>query len=104
MLGMKSLAAVFAFAGIACAMPGAAFAGGYEYYSVAEDAPRWLPPAPYPFLDAPPMVYAPFYYLNGPGAHGHVAWCEAHYRSYNPSTNLFLGYDGNYHLCRGPTI
>ena len=32
----------------------------------------------------------------------HVRWCLNHYRSYNPATNLFLGYDGRYHRCRSP--
>jgi hypothetical protein len=27
------------------------------------------------------------------------AWCESHYRSYNPATGMFLGYDGRYHAC-----
>lgn len=30
----------------------------------------------------------------------HVARCEARYRSYNPRTDMFLGYDGQYHRCR----
>ncbi|WP_244513733.1 BA14K family protein [Devosia insulae] len=29
-----------------------------------------------------------------------VAACEARYRSYDPSTGMYLGYDGNYHPCR----
>jgi hypothetical protein len=28
-----------------------------------------------------------------------VAYCEAHFRSYNPSTGMYLGYDGRYHSC-----
>ncbi len=30
----------------------------------------------------------------------HVARCEAKYRSYKAETDMFLGYDGNYHRCR----
>ena len=30
----------------------------------------------------------------------HVARCEDAYRSYNPRTDKFLGYDGAYHFCR----
>lgn len=30
----------------------------------------------------------------------HVARCEARYRSYNPRTDMYLGYDGDYHRCR----
>lgn len=29
----------------------------------------------------------------------HVAACEAHYRSYDPRTDTFLGYDGYRHRC-----
>jgi hypothetical protein len=29
----------------------------------------------------------------------HVAACEARYRSYNAETDMFLGYDGEYHRC-----
>ncbi len=33
-------------------------------------------------------------------SNGHVARCEARYRSYDPETDMFLGYDGDYHYCR----
>jgi hypothetical protein len=32
----------------------------------------------------------------------HVEWCLNRYRSYNPSTDRFLGYDGRYHRCNSP--
>ena len=32
----------------------------------------------------------------------HVDWCRRHYRSYNPVTDMYLGYDGKYHRCRSP--
>jgi len=32
----------------------------------------------------------------------HVRWCENRYRSYNPATDQFLGYDGHYHYCNSP--
>jgi hypothetical protein len=28
------------------------------------------------------------------------AYCRAKYRSFNPSTGYYLGYDGEYHFCR----
>lgn len=31
---------------------------------------------------------------------GHVWRCQHHYRTYQPSTNSFLGYDGHRHICR----
>jgi hypothetical protein len=30
---------------------------------------------------------------------GNAAWCESRYRSYNPATGTFLGYDGLRHPC-----
>lgn len=32
----------------------------------------------------------------------HVRWCLNRYRSYNPRTDQYLGYDGYYHFCRSP--
>ncbi len=40
------------------------------------------------------ITYDRGYYYN------HVAACEARYRSYDPRTDTFLGYDGRRHLCR----
>jgi hypothetical protein len=37
---------------------------------------------------------------NDRGYNSHVAACEARYRSYNAETDMFLGYDGDYHRCR----
>jgi len=37
------------------------------------------------------------YYVNR-----HVEWCLGRYRSYNPRTDMYLGYDGHYHRCRSP--
>ena len=36
------------------------------------------------------------------GADDHVEWCLARYRSYNPRTDTFLGYDGQRHYCNSP--
>ena len=33
-----------------------------------------------------------------PGGGG-VAYCEAHFRSYNPATGMYLGNDGRHHPC-----
>jgi hypothetical protein len=35
-------------------------------------------------------------------SNNHVRWCLNRYRSYNPRTDMFLGYDGRYHRCRSP--
>ncbi len=44
----------------------------------------------------PPPAYAPVY-----GARADwIAYCSSKYRSFNPATGLYLGYDGQYHPCR----
>ncbi len=35
-----------------------------------------------------------------PVVDGHVAACEARYRSYTAETDMYLGYDGSWHRCR----
>jgi BA14K-like protein len=30
---------------------------------------------------------------------GSVAWCQAHYRSYDPASGTYLGFDGMRHVC-----
>lgn len=37
-------------------------------------------------------------YPNAPGGGG-VAYCQAHFRSYNPATGMYLGNDKRYHPC-----
>jgi hypothetical protein len=32
----------------------------------------------------------------------HVAWCKAHFRSYNQASDSYLGFDGNRHRCVSP--
>jgi hypothetical protein len=41
------------------------------------------------------FAYAPF---DG----GHVAWCQARFRSYSLATDSYRGYDGRNHLCVSP--
>ncbi len=45
----------------------------------------------------PPPAYAPSY---RPWTPQWRASCASRYRSFNPSTGYFLGYDGQYHFCR----
>ncbi len=99
---LNSFVAATLMVGATLGLPAASHAAGYDVYIASEDGPRWLPPAPYPYMDAPPAVYAPNYYLNGPGSSAHIEWCLARYRSYNPDSNVYLGYDGNFHRCHGP--
>ena len=52
--------------------------------------------------------YAPGYYggsarYYGGQSSGSADWiaaCQAKYRSFNPSTGMYLGYDGDYHRCQ----
>lgn len=51
----------------------------------------------------PAPVYvqpAPAYYAVEPWTAEWYAYCESKYRSFNPSTGYFKGYDGQFHLCR----
>ncbi|WP_373504128.1 BA14K family protein [Aestuariivirga sp.] len=43
--------------------------------------------------------YANDYY---DGGDAHVAWCLNRYRSYDPRTDTFMGYDGRRRYCRSP--
>ena len=74
------------------------------------------PPPPVYYAPAPPpVVYyrapAPVYYAPRPPppvyydrswTEAHIEWCLDRYRSYNPATNTFIGYDGYERVCRGP--
>lgn len=55
---------------------------------------RRYPPRYYDRRYAPPPRYR--------RSRSHVNWCLNRYRSYNPRTDQFLGYDGYYHYCRSP--
>lgn len=47
-------------------------------------------------------AYGPGYYYSGVAAWS-PAWysyCSNRYRSFNPHTGMFVGYDGRYHFCR----
>jgi hypothetical protein len=61
---------------------------GYYYGGWWYARPWWMVPAPRP---------APNY-----GGNRHVNWCLSRYRSYNPSTDRYLGFDGRYHRCHSP--
>ena len=69
------------------------FYGGYYYAT-----PWWIGPsvyvAPRPFYVPPPPVYD--------DRSDHVDWCLDHYRSYDPRSDTYLGYDGYRHRCISP--
>jgi hypothetical protein len=71
--------------------PGAVAAGVIGGAIAAATAPVWGPD--YYAYDYYPAYGPPV----APG--GAVAYCEARFRSYNPATGTYLGYDGVYHPC-----
>jgi len=50
-------------------------------------------PQPYPYQ---PQPYQPYYQ---PQQFDPIAYCMQRFRSYNPNTQLYFGYDGQYHPC-----
>lgn len=80
---------------------GAVAAGVIGGALAAATSPFWGPG--YYDYDYPAYTYGPSYavapaYAYEPGGSG-VGYCEAHFRSYNPATGMYLGYDGHYHHC-----
>lgn len=43
--------------------------------------------------------YGSAYGYGGSATTDGTAWCASRYRSYNPATGTYLGYDGSYHSC-----
>jgi BA14K-like protein len=79
------------FGGLAAgAIIGGALAAPYSYgpYYGPYYGPAYAPPPGY----APPPAY-------GPPPGDAVAYCMQRYRSYDPNSGTFLGYDGNRHPC-----
>jgi hypothetical protein len=64
--------------------------GGYYYSS-----PWWIGPSIGFALTVPS-------YGGGYGGNAHVEWCLNRYRSYDPGSDTFLGYDGYRHRCNSP--
>jgi hypothetical protein len=65
----------------------------------AATSPLWAP-GYYDYY--PGYAYAPAYgFAPAPlvTSGGDTAWCEAHFRSYNPATGMYTGYDGLQHPC-----
>lgn len=67
---------------------------GGVWYGVA---PGYCGPAYYPPAAYYPPVYAPPLAYYGPSAA--IAYCARRYRSYDPVSQTFLGYDGYRHPC-----
>ncbi len=74
--GIAGFAAGAILGGLA-SQPGYYYGPGYGYYGPG---------------------YGDYAYEPAPGGGG-VAYCEQRFRSYNPRTGLYLGYDGRHHPC-----
>jgi hypothetical protein len=64
-------------------------------------APRYYY-QPAPVYAAPQVLYGPttaYYGPPEPWTSDWFAYCSDRYRSFDPQTGYFLGYDGNYHFC-----
>jgi hypothetical protein len=87
-------------AGVAAVAAGALIGG-----AIASQNQGYYPAAPYPVYSDPGYVYsdpgyvytdaAPVVYNNGDS----VAYCQQTYRSYDPASGTYLGYDGFRHSC-----
>jgi hypothetical protein len=78
----------------AAALATGALIGG----AIATQDQGYYPVQTYPAYSDPGYVYsdaAPTVYNNG----GSVAYCEQAYRSYDPASGSYLGYDGFRHPC-----
>ena len=80
-------------AGVAAVAAGALIGG-----AIASQNQGYYPAATYPVYSDPGYGYsdpAPIVYNNG----DFVAYCEHTYRSYDPGSGTYLGYDGFRHPC-----
>ena len=79
--------------------PGAVAAGVVGGAIAAATSPLWAPGYYdyYPgYAYGPGYAVAPAPVIAGGNS---AAYCEQRFRSYNPSTGMYLGYDGQYHPC-----
>lgn len=110
---IASVATAVGLAGAAALAPSPASAQEWPVPDILA-APAALAAAPFVVADAllggPSYYYyeAPYYGASdyayvAPGASGESAWiahCSAKYRSFDPATGTYLGYDGMRHSCR----
>jgi len=80
------------------------YAGGPGYYSGAPAPADTYSDADQGYVTAAPAPQGYAYGTPAPGYaddsnDGSVAYCEQTFKSYNPSTGTYLGYDGQRHSC-----
>lgn len=68
--------------------------GGIISGAITRPQPYYPPPPPQPYYPPQPQ---PQPYYQPP--FDPVAYCMQRFRSYNPQTGLFVGYDGQFHPC-----
>jgi hypothetical protein len=120
--GMALLATVPAVATPAQAIDDDALIAGAIGFGVgtlfggAISQPRYYAPQPYYYRAPPPVIYAPAPVYQSapvyaapevvyasrpePWTAEWYAYCDGRYRSFDPNTGYFLGYDGEYHFCQ----
>ena len=91
-------------AGVAGAVIGGIIAG-QSRGPYDEPAPYQAYPAPYPAYGAPYPAAAPVYvdpgsYAPPPGTPEWYDYCARRYRSFDPASGTFLGYDGRRYACQ----
>jgi hypothetical protein len=83
--------------------PAAGFAAGALIGGAIAGAPYYYGGGPYyaypePYYDGPAYAEEPAY-AAGPGGGGDAAYCAQRFKSYNPDSGTYLGYDGQRHPC-----
>jgi hypothetical protein len=76
---------------------------GRGYYNCRRPAVRYA--VPFYGYGAYGAYYDNYNYYDDSGYYGgndHVQWCLNRYRSYDPRSDTFLGYDGHRHVCNSP--
>lgn len=70
------------------------FAAG-AMVGAAASQPQYYYQAPQPYYGPQPVYYVP-----EPWSPAWYSYCSAKYRSFDPASGTFLGYDGRRHFCR----
>jgi hypothetical protein len=73
---------------------GSAWGAGIAGFAAGAILGSALAPRPYYYYGGPAYAYVPGYPSDSA-----VAYCERHYRSYDPASGTYLGYDGHRHPC-----
>jgi BA14K-like protein len=84
--------------GVAAGIIGGAVIGGMLANPYGYGPGPYYYAGPGPYYAAPVVVPGPVY-APGPAYRDAVAYCMRRYRSYDPSSGTFLGYDGMRHPC-----